>query len=82
MAVACWSVATFFECTDRQPEADLFYEKALQLDQDDPIANRRFGLYLKETGDTKKAKHYLERAAALDPENVRVRIALAELEED
>ena len=78
-SVPCWCLAIFYEYTDRPREADFFYEKALQLNPDDPQANIRFGLYLKEIGETAKAKLYLERTLALEPENERARSALAEL---
>ena len=78
-SVPCWCLAIFYEYTDRPREADFFYERALQLNPDDPQANIRFGLYLKETGETAKAKLYLERTLALEPENERARSALADL---
>jgi Flp pilus assembly protein TadD len=77
--VPYWCLAIFYEYTGRPSEADFFYESALQLNPDDPQANMRFGLYLKEIGDTAKAKLYLERTLALEPENERARSALADL---
>jgi tetratricopeptide (TPR) repeat protein len=78
-SVPCWCLAMFYEYTDRPGEADFFYEGALQLNPDDPQANMRFGLYLKEIVETAKAKSYLERALELEPANERARQALAEL---
>ena len=80
-SVPYWSLAMFYDYTDRPQEADLFYQKALHLNPDDPQANFRFGLYLKEAGHEAKAALCLRRAIALDPANERAKLALAELDE-
>lgn len=77
-----WCLAIFYESTDRPREAELFYEMALQSNPDDPEANLRFGLYLRDVGEAAKAKMYLARALILDPENQRIVSALTELDEN
>jgi Tfp pilus assembly protein PilF len=49
------------------------------MDPDDAQANRFFGTYLKDIGQTAKAKAYLERALELDPKDRTVRTLLANL---
>jgi tetratricopeptide (TPR) repeat protein len=79
-SVPLWCLALFYERTDRTREAESYYEKALQSSADDPQANLRFGLYLKEVGESARAKTYLTRALELDPENYRAASALATLD--
>jgi tetratricopeptide (TPR) repeat protein len=76
-----WCIAHFYEYQERTAEADFFYEKASQLDPEDPETNLRFGIFLKDIGETKKAKDHLNRALVSDPNDNRVKLALAELEE-
>ena len=66
----------------RLNEAEFFFEKALEVYPDDRAANRRFGLFLKQIGETKRARAQLKRALEVDPDDVKVLWALAELGED
>lgn len=75
-----WCLAHFYEHRGRPGEADFFYETALQLDPDSPVANLRFGVFLKELGENARAKIHLERAVNSEVTYEDARTALAELE--
>jgi hypothetical protein len=64
----------------RPSEADFFYETALQLDPVSPVANLRFGVFLKALGENAKARVHLECALNLDATYEDARTALAQLE--
>ncbi|HYL99835.1 MAG TPA: tetratricopeptide repeat protein [Blastocatellia bacterium] len=75
-------LAMFYQSTGRPNEAELFFEKSLQFDPSDPRSNLRFGIYLRDIGDTERARLYLERAVALDPGDRLASSTLSELGAD
>jgi Flp pilus assembly protein TadD len=52
-------------------------ERAFELNPDDPWQLYNFFLVLREFGRFKRARHILNRAVSLDPENVKLRFELA-----
>ncbi len=74
-----WCRASFYEFQGQTQEAKKLYQRAVQLDNNDPEANLRFGLFLKELGEGKKARFYLEHALTLDPKNEYARSILSTL---
>ena len=79
-SMAHWCLAMFYQYNDRKQEAEFFYDSAVRLESDDPQANFRFGMFLKELKQNDKACVHLERALQADPENQEVRDALAALQ--
>ena len=77
IAVPYWCLALFYEHQGRKAEAERLYQQGLDLDPDDPQANKLFGIYLKDIGEPAKARTYLERARALDPEDQSITEMLA-----
>lgn len=77
IAVPYWCLALFYEHEGRKEEAESLYQQGLDLDPDDPQANKLFGIYLKYIGELAKARTYLERAHALDPEDQSITEMLA-----
>src|SRR6266404_1838559 len=69
IAVPYWCLALFYEYEGRKEEAERLYQQGLEIDPNDPQANKLFGVYLKEIGQTTKAKVHLERAHALSPDD-------------
>ena len=67
------------EAVDELFEAEQCYRKGLSLELDGSYLCRRYGLLLKRVGKLQKAKRYVTRAIALDPDDTRARDALAEL---
>ncbi len=61
-----WCLAHFYENQGRPREAEFYYEAAFGLDPDNPVANLRFGVFLKALGDYAKARVHLERAMTSD----------------
>jgi tetratricopeptide (TPR) repeat protein len=77
IAVPYWCLALFYEHEGRKAEAERLYQQGLDLDPDDPQANKLFGIYLKDVGEPAKARAYLERARTLDPEDQSITEMLA-----
>jgi len=77
IAVPYWCLALFYEHLGRKAEAERLYQQGLDLDPDNPQANKLFGIYLKDIGEPAKARTYLERARALDPEDQSITEMLA-----
>lgn len=74
-----WCLAHFYEHQGHRQDAEELYERALHIDPNDPQANKRFGIYLKDIGEYKRAKSYLERASSYDREDEQVKALLAAL---
>ncbi len=81
-SVPCWCLAMFYEYNDRREEAERFYQQALAIDPNDPEANKRFGIYLKDVGEKAKARTYLERALSLSPDDQSINRILVDLVEE
>ncbi len=79
IAVPYWCLALFYEYQGRKEEAERLYQQGLDLDPDDPQANKLFGIYLRDIGELAKARTYLERAHALDPEDKGITEILAKV---
>jgi len=78
-SVPYWSLAMFYEYSNRPGQAQPLYEKALREDPADPVVYRRYGLLLKDLGLLDKAKNYLELAIDLNPGDRVAQSALASL---
>ena len=56
------------------------YKKATECDPEEGVAHYRFGLLLKDfSGDARGALQQFRQAVLKEPQNVRYRVALAEL---
>ena len=63
----------------KRQAAIIEFLKVIQFDEDDPIATQRLAVTLYDTGQLGPAFHYLQRAAALDPDDTDIRVKLATL---
>lgn len=68
-SVPLWCLAMFYQYQDRNEEADTLFRLALAIDPADPEAHKRFGMYLKDIGETATAATYFDRARVLNIEN-------------
>ncbi len=59
--------------------AQQFFERALQLEPDDPVALANLGRLCKKRGQVDRARELLVRALFLDPENEKARDLLSEI---
>jgi tetratricopeptide (TPR) repeat protein len=71
-----WCLAMFYQYQGLNEEAEKLYRQAVAIDPDDPEANKRFGLYLKDIGETAKATKYLKRSLTHRPNDQSVRAIL------
>ena len=63
----------------KRQAAIIEFLKVIQFDEDDPVATQRLAVTLYDTGQFEPAFHYLQRAAALDPDDTDIRVKLATL---
>jgi Flp pilus assembly protein TadD len=75
------SVADLYRDTARLGEAERWYRRALELDEDDAEANIGLAVVLNEKGDRNAAKGYLNRALKADPSNKRAQWELRRITE-
>jgi tetratricopeptide (TPR) repeat protein len=75
-----WCLALFYEYENRPNDALKLYDQALRIDPEDPVANKTFGKYLLDTGQDEKAREYLRKALALDPEDETTKFTLTRLD--
>ena len=69
IAVPYWCLALFYERGGRTEDANRLYQRGVAVDPDDIQANKLFGIYLNDLGETARAITHIERALALDPED-------------
>jgi Flp pilus assembly protein TadD len=78
-ALPLWCLANLYEDEENWEGARSLYERALELEPDDAVANMGFGRMLMKTGELPAAKVFLERALLLNPDYERVRSLLDSL---
>jgi Tfp pilus assembly protein PilF len=69
IAIPYWCLALFYEYVGRTEDAIRLYQQGVAVDPDDVQANKMFGIYLNDQGETERARAYIERALALNPED-------------
>jgi protein O-GlcNAc transferase len=70
-ALPVWTLANLYEDEENFEGARELYERALELEPDNAIANMGFGRMLIKTGEPAAAEVFLERALLLDPDDKR-----------
>ena len=75
-----WTRANLYESQEEWARAQDLYERALELEPDDQVANMNFGRMLMKKGEAAAAKVLLDRALLLDPDYVAAKALLAQLE--
>jgi len=79
IGVPYWCLALFYEHVGRMEDANRLYGQGVAVDPHDTEANKLFGIYLNDMGETARARTYLERALVSDPEDKRVIEILAKM---
>jgi tetratricopeptide (TPR) repeat protein len=79
IAVPYWCLALFYERVGRTDDATCLYQRGVTVEPDDIQANKLFGIYLNDLGETAKARTHLERALAGDPEDKNLVALLANI---
>ncbi len=82
-AVPLWSLGNIYSYAYEDLDlAQSFFERALQLDPDDPAAVKGLGRVFKKRGQVDLAREYLGRALVLDPSDDRSRALLDDIDGD
>jgi protein O-GlcNAc transferase len=82
-AVPLWSLGNIYSYAYEDLDmAQSFFERALQLDPDDPEAVKGLGRVFKKRGQVDLAREYLSRALLLDPSDDRSRALLSDIDSD
>ena len=80
-AVPLWSLGNIHSYAYEDLDlAQSFFERALQLDPDDPAAVKGLGRVFKKRGQVDLAKEYLGRALLLDPSDESARALLSDID--
>ena len=82
-AVPLWSLGNIYSYAYEDLDlAQSFFERALELDPDDPAAVKGLGRVFKKRGQVDLAREYLGRALVLDPRDDRSRALLDDIDGD
>lgn len=76
-----WHLATANKETEDFKEALIWYEKAAQLFQDDPVFLEEYAYYLLEEGKQEEAKNIMKILLTMNPERADIEDVLNRLEE-
>ena len=61
----------------KRQKAIIEFLNVLRLDEDDPVATQRLAVTFYKTGQLGRAFRYMQRAAELDPDDIDIRIKIA-----
>lgn len=76
-----WHLATAYKETEDYKQSLVWYEKAAQLFQDDPVFLEEYAYFLLEEGKQEEAKNIMKILLAMSPERVDIEDVLNRLEE-
>jgi tetratricopeptide (TPR) repeat protein len=76
-----WHLATAYKETEDFKQSILWYEKAAQLFQDDPVFLEEYAYFLLEDGKQEEAKNIMKILLAMSPERADIEDVLNRLEE-
>ncbi|WP_077364051.1 tetratricopeptide repeat protein [Fictibacillus arsenicus] len=76
-----WHLATAYKETEDYKQSLVWYEKAAQLFQDDPVFLEEYAYFLLEDGKQEEAKNIMKILLAMSPERADIEDVLNRLEE-
>jgi Tfp pilus assembly protein PilF len=76
-----WCLANLYEDQSDWGRAESLYERALEIEPDDVVANMNFGRMLAKKGERDRAAVFLQRALLLDSDYAKARRLLSEITE-